>query len=143
MRQMLPGAVEMVYDNYNFLAIGFGPTDRPSEAIFSIALAPRYVILCFLHGAKLKDPGKILRGGGNQVRNIIIRKASDLDRPDVRALINQAIRNAGDPIDPEAKRKLIIKSISAKQRPRRPVEKARVDGCGSSQWRPRPCKLRV
>jgi len=38
----------MVYDNYNFLVIGFSPTERPSEAIFSIAMSPRRVSLCFL-----------------------------------------------------------------------------------------------
>jgi hypothetical protein len=28
LRRRLPGAVEMVYDNYNGLVIGFGPNDR-------------------------------------------------------------------------------------------------------------------
>ena len=35
MRRLYPTALELVYDNYNALAIGFGPTERPSEAIFS------------------------------------------------------------------------------------------------------------
>src|SRR5579863_1981778 len=34
MRKLLPGAIEMVYDNYNWLVVGFSPTERPSEAIF-------------------------------------------------------------------------------------------------------------
>ena len=38
----------MVYDNYNGLVIGFGPSHKPSLAIFSIALFPRRVILFFL-----------------------------------------------------------------------------------------------
>jgi len=38
MRKYLPGAVEIVYDNYNALAIGFGPSERASEAIFNCAL---------------------------------------------------------------------------------------------------------
>ena len=44
MRARLPGAVQLVYDNYNALAIGFGPSERASEAIFSIALYPRWEI---------------------------------------------------------------------------------------------------
>ena len=36
MRKRLSTATELVYDNYNALAIGFGPSDRASEAIFSI-----------------------------------------------------------------------------------------------------------
>ena len=33
LRKRLPGAVEMVYDNYNALVIGYSPTERPSDAI--------------------------------------------------------------------------------------------------------------
>jgi hypothetical protein len=40
MRARLPGAIELVYDNYNALAIGFSPTERTSDVIFSIALYP-------------------------------------------------------------------------------------------------------
>lgn len=40
MRARLPGAVELVYDNYNGWAIGFGPSERASEAPFSIVLYP-------------------------------------------------------------------------------------------------------
>lgn len=46
MRKLLPGATLLVYDNYNALAIGFGPTERASDAIFSIALFPRWSV-CF------------------------------------------------------------------------------------------------
>ena len=41
MRKLVPGAIEMVYDNYNWLVIGFSPTERPSEAIFSLVLSSR------------------------------------------------------------------------------------------------------
>ncbi|HET8966446.1 MAG TPA: hypothetical protein VFN20_09540, partial [Candidatus Acidoferrum sp.] len=33
LRKLVPNAVEMVYDNYNALVIGFCPGKRPSEAI--------------------------------------------------------------------------------------------------------------
>ena len=62
MRKRLPGAVEMVYDNYNALVIGFSPSERPSEAIFSIALYPRWVNLFFLQARGLRDPEKRLKG---------------------------------------------------------------------------------
>jgi hypothetical protein len=72
MRARLPGAVELVYDNYNALVIGFGPTERPSEAILSIVLYPRWVSLCFLNGAKLPDPHKLLKGSGTKVRHLLV-----------------------------------------------------------------------
>ena len=62
MRKLAPGAIEMVYDNYNWLVIGFSPTERPSEAIFSLVLPPGRVTMCFLQGAGLPDPAKRLQG---------------------------------------------------------------------------------
>ena len=121
MRRRLPNAVEMVYDNYNFLVFGFGPTERPSEAVFSVAAYARGVGLCFIHGAKLPDPDKLLRGSGKQVRNIKLPTAATLDEPAVRRLIATAIKHAPVPFDPAARRRLVIKSISTKQRPRRPA----------------------
>ena len=120
MRERLPGAIEMVYDNYNALVIGFGPTERPSEAIFSIVLFPRWVTLCFLQGAKVPDPQMRLEGKGKQVRHIRLETAADLDLPPVRDLITRALEFAGKPIDGAGAGRLIIKSISAKQRRRRP-----------------------
>ena len=98
----------------------FGPSERASEAIFSVALYPRWVNLFFLQGATLPDPDRRLRGNGKFVRNTVLRDASELDEPEVRKLIDQAVRRASNPIDGRCRRRLVIRSISAKQRPRRP-----------------------
>jgi hypothetical protein len=117
----LPGATEIVYDNYNALAIGFGPSDKSSEAVFSIAVYPRWVSLCFLQGASLSDPKKLLKGDGTKARHIVLKSPIDMASPDVESLITQALRAAKAKIDPSQKRKLVIKSVSPKQRPRRPT----------------------
>jgi len=122
LRKRLPGAVEMVYDNYHGLVIGFGPNDRASLAIFSIVLFPRWVTLCFLQGAKLPDPHRRLQGKGNVVRHMRLETLASLDDPDVQNLLNLALHRAKAPLDPKNRQQLIIKSISAKQRPRRPVQ---------------------
>ena len=122
MRSRLPGAIELVYDNYNWLVIGFGPTERPSDAIFSVVLPPGRVTLCFLQGARLPDPHCLLRGSGKVVRNLRLESPDDLDRPEVQDLIAVGLERARVPFDPEGDRQLIIKSVSAKQRPRRPAK---------------------
>lgn len=119
MRERLPGATELVYDNYYALVIGFGPNERPSDAIFSLAIYPRHVTLCFLYGVELDDPEKLLAGGGNQVRHIRLASASDLDRPAIQSLMTQAVNGADTPFDPRARRRMIIRMVSKKQRPRR------------------------
>src|SRR5438046_7383277 len=68
LRQHFPTATELVYDNYNFFVIGYGPTERPSDCIISIAAAANGVGLCFIRGASLPDPAKILQGSGKQTR---------------------------------------------------------------------------
>jgi len=120
LKRRLPGAVRLVYDNYNALAVGFGPSERTSEAIFSIAVFPRWVSLFFLQGARLTDPQRLLKGSGSQVRHVVLAGASDLDTPGIEALIAQALQRAKLPIDAHQRGRLVIKSVSAKQRPRRP-----------------------
>jgi len=122
LRRQVPGAVELVYDNYNALVIGFAPSERASEAVLSLALMPRWVTLCFLQGGPaLPDPQGLLRGSGTTVRNIRLASARDLEKPAIRTLIRIALDRAKVPIAPSGKRRLVIKSISAKQRPRRPL----------------------
>lgn len=123
MRKRLPGALELVYDNYNALAIGFGPTEKVGDVIFSIALFPRWVSLFFFQGAKLPDPNKRLKGNGNQARHIVLKSAEDLDDPEIVALMEASHAIAKKPLDASEPNRLIIKSISASQRPRRPAEK--------------------
>src|SRR5262245_8880456 len=121
MRERLPGSIELVYDNYNALAIGFGPTERASDAIFSIALYPRWVSLFCLRGAAIPDPQKLMKGSGKVVRHIVLESAADLDKPAVKALMKRALECCDKPISGAAAGRIIIKSISAKQRPRRPA----------------------
>ena len=115
-----PSAVQLVYDNYNFLVIGFGPSERASEAIFSLAAHRRGINLCFLQrGPELPDPRRVLRGSGTVVRNVALASADDLDRPEVRSLIDAAVPLAKAPMAASGGGRLVIKSVSAKQRPRR------------------------
>lgn len=119
MRKRIPQALELVYDNYNFFVIGYGPSEKASEAIFSLAAQAKGLSLCFLQGARLPDPKRLLRGSGNVVRNVRLETADTLDRPEVDALISVALERAKTPLPPQGRHQLIIKSVSAKQRPRR------------------------
>lgn len=119
MRKRIPKALELVYDNYNFFVIGYGPSEKPRDAIFSLAAQARGLSLCFLQGAGLKDPHGLLRGSGNVVRSIRLDSAATLERAEVRALIAAALQRAKMPLPANGRHRLIIKSVSAKQRPRR------------------------
>jgi len=119
LRKRFPTATEMVYDNYNFFVIGYSPTERPSDAILSIASQASGVSICFLQGVKLPDPTKRLRGGGSLVRSFRVESLADLKQRDVLALFAAAERNARAPFAKTGRGQLVIRSVSAKQRPRR------------------------
>jgi hypothetical protein len=120
LRTLLPGTLELVYDNYNALAIGFSATERASDAVMSVAVYPRWVSVFFLHGARLADPHKLLKGSGTRVRHIVLEGPETLDRPAVKALIRAAAAGLPRPPKGGARRRTIVKSVSAKRRPRRP-----------------------
>jgi hypothetical protein len=119
LRKHFPTANELAYDNYNFFLIGYGPTENTSDCIVSIAAAASGVGLCFIHGASLPDPNRILLGEGNQTRFIRLESASRLNRPEVKALLIAAVEQSKTPLPPSGAGKLIIRSVSEKQRPRR------------------------
>jgi hypothetical protein len=70
---------------------------------------------------ELDDPEKLLEGGGHQVRHIRLASASDLDRPGISALMAQAVKGSDTPFDRNASRRIFIRLVSKKQRPRRPA----------------------
>jgi hypothetical protein len=119
LRKQVPGAIELVGDRYTGLVIGFSPTERPADATLSIVLYPRWVNLFFLRGATLRDPKGLLEGTGTVVRHLTLHDPTLLDDRDVRALVAQARAQAC--VAFPRRRRIIIKSISAKRRSRRPM----------------------
>jgi hypothetical protein len=119
MRRKFPTAIEMVYDNYNFFVMGYSPNQRPSDAVFSIAAGANGVGLCFLRGKGLPDPARRLQGSGNQTRFLRLPTAAVLDEPEVRELMDAAVRKSRVPFSKSGRPSLIIRSVSKKQRPRR------------------------
>ena len=119
LRKRFPTAIELVYDNYNFFVIGYSATERASDAILSLTANAKGCGLCFLYGASLPDPDKILLGSGNQTRFIRLESAATLARPEVRALLASAVDRAKTPLARTGGGHTVIRSISAKQRPRR------------------------
>jgi len=119
MKSRLPGAVIMVYDNYNALAIAFGATDKGSKAILSLAVYPRRVNLSFAWGKDLPDPHHLLEGEGSRVRHLRLVGVETLDDPRIEALIGAAVERSEPPFDATAEQKLVIRMSLAKQRPRK------------------------
>jgi hypothetical protein len=118
-RKLFPTAIQLVYDNYNFFVIGYSSTERPSDCIVSIAAAANGVGLSLYYGSRLKDPAGLLEGAGSQNRFIRLPNVDRLRVPAVRALIRAAEAQGKVRLPKTGGGHTIIRSISAKQRPRR------------------------
>jgi hypothetical protein len=119
LRKRYPSAIELVYDNYNALAIGYSPTERTSDAVFSLAVYARGVNLYFIYGRSLNDPDHLLQGNGTQGAFIRLEAADTLNDPKVKQLMERAVKRQRPTFASSGRGYTIVKSISAKQRPRR------------------------
>ncbi len=119
LRKRLPTAVELVYDNYNALAIGYGSSEKRGDWIVSLAVYARGVNLYFIYGVALADPHGLLLGSGNQGRFIRLESAAILERPEIDDLVGAAIAETDTPLPKRSKGYTVIKSISPNQRRRR------------------------
>ena len=68
-----------------------------ADGICNIGVFRHHVTLTFVEGTDLSDPGECLRGSGKTMRHLRISSAEDLERPDLRAFLQQARRLAGLP----------------------------------------------
>jgi len=115
---LFPECNELIYDNYNALAIGWGLSDKLGDVFCSMAVYS-HVNLGFNRGSELPDPAGILQGKGNIYRYITITDLGLLGQQEVRQLLNQAYVNAlsrAKPAKNPASGRTIVKSISQKKR---------------------------
>jgi len=71
-----------------------------------------------MHGPQLNDPARLLRGTGKETRFLQLESAKDVERPEVKALINAASALATIPIPGTGKGRLIIQSSAATRQAR-------------------------
>ena len=129
LRARLPGLFEIVYvyENQNALVISYSPTENGYEGVCSIGLYPDGAKLFFLRGDVLSKavPGKLLKGSGKTVRHVVLQAASDLDRPEIEALISAALYIAKVQPDAAVEGTLIIKAEEQKLRAARAKKTAK------------------
>ena len=120
-RALFPRGYELVFDNYNALGCGFSTSAKASGVLISVVAYPRWVTLFFFHGTRLPDPDRLLEGSGSRIRSVRLQPPSLLSSRAVRMLLKRAIAQFGVELARAPAMSTIIKSVAAKQRPRRPA----------------------
>jgi hypothetical protein len=118
---LYPQANELIYDNYNALAVGWSPTDRVGYTFCSIALGrtSNNVHFGFYWGSEISDPDKILLGEGNQYRYILVPDKDKFPKSYIKKLVKEAYANSLAKVKDKKQIRsgqTIVKSISAKKR---------------------------
>ena len=87
---------EYIFSMRSKVVLLYGPTERViADCICSINVFARHVTLVFHRGKNLKDTHGILEGTGKAMRHIRLNRLSELDRPEIKALLRQARTQAG------------------------------------------------
>src|SRR5882757_1210033 len=93
---LYPGCNELIYDNYNALALGWSPTDRLGHTFCSIALGrgSHNIHFGFYWGTEIADPKGLLLGNGNQYRYVLVKSTTDFPKPYIKKLMKEAYLNS-------------------------------------------------
>ncbi len=88
---VMPGVTEVVWEKQGIAGYGVGPK-KMSEQFCYIAPMKNHVNLGFYYGADLDDPSSLLEGTGKHLRHVKIRSKSEVAKPELQQLIEQASR---------------------------------------------------
>jgi len=118
---LYPQTNELIYDNYNALAVGWSPTDRVGHTFCSIAVGrtSNNVHFGFYWGNELADPDKILLGDGNQYRYILVPDKNNFPKAYIEKLVKEAYAKSLAKVRDKKQimnGQTIVKSISSKKR---------------------------
>ena len=116
-----PQTNELIYDNYNALAVGWSPTERVGHTFCSIAVGrtSNNVHFGFYWGSEISDPDKILLGEGNQYRYILVPDKNKFPKAYIKKLVKEAYANSLAKVKDKKQimnGQTIVKSISTKKR---------------------------
>ncbi|MEJ0098720.1 MAG: hypothetical protein WDO12_02840 [Pseudomonadota bacterium] len=119
-RKLFPRGYELVHDNYNAFGCGYSSTPLASGVIVSVVAYPRWVTLFFFSGPRLPDPEGLLQGTGSKVRSVRLEPLAVLESDAVHDLLAATIAPFAAGLKTKPRLSTIIKTQSAKRRPRRP-----------------------
>jgi hypothetical protein len=119
--EQCPECNELIYDNYNALAIGWSLSDKVTHNICTIAVyrTNQNVHFGFYWGSALKDPEGLLIGEGSQYRYMLVKGKEGFPKEYMIKLIQGAFVVALTKMkgkESAVRGETILKSVVAKKR---------------------------
>jgi len=118
---LYPTANELIYDNYNALAIGWSPTDRVGHSFCNVSImrTNQSIQFGFYWGNDIADPEKRLVGSGKQYRYLVVSNRTEFPAIYLQNLLKAAYINSVSKVKDTRQfvgGQTIIKSVSAVKR---------------------------
>jgi hypothetical protein len=117
--ELYPETNELIYDNYNSLAVGWSPSVTAGDAFCSIAMFGDHINFGFNRGTEIPDAQKILLGNGSLYRYIQVYNKDDFPEGYMKQLLQMAYENSISRLKPGKKLasgETILKMTAPKKR---------------------------
>ncbi|MBW1298400.1 DUF1801 domain-containing protein [Aquimarina litoralis] len=106
---LVPRTNELIWDNYNAVAIAYSKSEKLKDAFCHIALYSQHVNFGFNRGAELSKTTIKLNGKGKLIRHISIKDFDSFPKNEIKKMIWEAV-GISEKLNPEL--------INSKQTPR-------------------------
>jgi len=117
---LVPEANELIYDNYNAVAIAFSKSEKLKDTFCHIAVYSKHINFGFNRGSELSKSNVKLEGKGKLIQHISVNKIEQFQKKDIEKLIWEAVGLSEKLntclIEKKTKPKSIIMSISEKKK---------------------------
>lgn len=118
--ELCPYANELIWDNYNAVALAYSKSEKLKDAFCHIAVYAKHVNFGFNRGAELGTTNLKLTGTGKLIRHLSIKKFDDLPQSEIMGLVLNAV-DLSDSLNPALQMNQslpmsLVMSISEKKR---------------------------
>ena len=122
--ERVPAVNELIWDNYNALAIAYSKSEKLKDAFCHVALYSKHVNFGFNRGAELSPSSLKLEGKGKLIRHLKVQDMALFPKAEIDKLLWEAVGLAEFEMNDENEKlfepKSLVMSISEKKiRPNR------------------------
>ncbi|WP_435577878.1 hypothetical protein [Gilvibacter sp.] len=116
---LVPEANELIWDNYNAVAMAYSKSEKLKDAFCHIAIYSGHVNFGFNRGAELTKTSIKLNGKGKLIRHLSVKDFQSFPKEEIQSMIWEAVgisENLNSAlIDKKSQPKSIVMSISEKK----------------------------
>jgi len=120
---LVPQTNELIWDNYNAVAIAYSKSEKLKDAFCHIAVYSKHVNFGFNRGAELTKRELKLNGSGKLIRHLKILSMEDLRSADLEKMVYEAVgiseaRNDNLKSEPKIPKSIVMSISEKKIRPK-------------------------